>query len=384
MRKVAVVTGNRAEYGLLKNTLKEINNSKILELQLIVTGTHLCEEFGYTVSEIESDGFEIEEKIPILMKGSGADCIPKEMGLLMIQLSQVFARISPDILLILGDRYEIFAAVSVAMVMNIPIAHISGGEITEGTIDEQIRHSITKIAHIHFPGAQKYADNIVKMGEESWRVHNVGDPGIENIKLTNLLSKDELKSNFNIEVDENTLLVTYHPVTLEIDDLPYQIDNLIMALNKINKNTIITYPNSDSGSNYIILRLKKFSEENKKVHLYKSLGIVKYLSVMNLCGAVVGNSSSAFVEAPFLKKAAVNIGNRQEGRLSADNIINCSYDSEEIVEAINKSLSCKFRDNLKYTKSLYGEGNTSIEIVKVLETIDINDRLLKKKLIWRC
>lgn len=383
MRKIAVVTGTRAEYGLLKNTLIEINKSNELKLQLIVTGAHLSEEYGYTVEEIIEDGFIIEDKIPILMRNNSKDGISIEMGLLMIQLSQTFEKIKPDILLILGDRYEIFAATSVAMVMNIPIAHISGGEITEGAIDEQIRHSITKMAHIHFPGAGVYGQNIINMGEESWRVFNVGDPGIENIKLINFLSKEELNEELNIHVDNDTLLVTYHPVTLESDKLPYQIDNLIKALYKVNKNIIITYPNVDNGGDYIIKRLEEFSKENPNIHLFKNLGLLRYLSVMRLCGVVVGNSSSALVEAPYLKIPAVNIGNRQKGRIMADNIISCSNECEDIVEAINKSLTNEFKEKVKHIESLYGEGNTSEEIVKILETIKINDTLLKKKLIWR-
>lgn len=382
MRKIAVVTGTRAEYGLLKNTMNKIKENSSLKLQLIVTGAHLAEEYGYTVKEIIEDGFEIEEKLPILMRSSSKDSISKEMGLLMIQLSQTFERIKPDILLILGDRYEIFAAASVAMVMNIPIAHISGGEITEGAIDEQIRHAITKMAHIHFPGVEVYGQNIKNMGEESWRVFNVGDPGIENIKLTDFLSKEELKLQLNVEVDEDTLLITYHPVTLERKMLPYQIDNLIQALNKINKKMIITYPNADNGGDYIIKKLEEFAKVNPNVHLFKNLGILKYLSVMRLCGAVIGNSSSALVEAPYLKVPVVNIGNRQKGRLMAENIISCSYDCEDIIKAINDALSDDFREKVKNIKSLYGEGNTSEEIVKTLETIEINDNLLKKKLIW--
>lgn len=382
MRKIVVVTGTRAEYGLLKNTMKQINNSKKLELQLIVTGAHLSKQFGYTVSEIESDGFEIEEKIPILMTSMGKEGISKEMGLLMIQLSQTFERLKPDILLMLGDRYEIFAASSVAMVMNIPIAHISGGEITEGAIDEQIRHSLTKMAHIHFPGAKVYAENIKNMGEESWRIFDVGDPGIENIKLTNFLNTKQLTEQLNTCIDKDTLLVTFHPVTLERDMLAYQIDNLIQSLNQLNKNMIITYPNSDNGGDYIIEKLEKFSNTNSNVHLFKNLGIIKYLSVMRLCGAVVGNSSSALVEAPYLRKPVVNIGNRQKGRMMAENIISCNNESEEIIKAINISLSNEFIQKVKHTKSLYGEGNTSKEIVKVLENIEISDTLLKKKLIW--
>lgn len=382
MRKIAVVTGTRAEYGLLKNTMLEINKNIELKLQLIVTGTHLSEEFGYTIKEIFEDGFEIEEKLPILMRNSDTDRISKEMGLLMIQLAQTFARIEPDLLLILGDRYEIFSAAAVAMAMNIPIAHISGGEITEGAIDEQIRHAITKMAHIHFPGADGYAKNIINMGEEPWRVSNVGDPGIENIKLTNFLTKEELRKELSVEIDEHTLLVTYHPVTLEVELLAYQIENFIEALNKTNKNMIITFPNADNGGDYIIKRLEEFKKNNTKVHLFKNLGILKYLSIMNLCGAVVGNSSSALVEAPYLKVPVVNVGNRQKGRMMADNIICCDNDQVNIIKAIEKAFSVEFKEKVRKTKSLYGEGNTSKEIVKVLEKIEINDKLMKKKLVW--
>lgn len=381
MRKIMVVTGTRAEYGLLKNTIKKIENSKLLELQLVVTGAHLSHKYGYTVQDIVDDGFRIEEKIPILLEGESE--ISKEMGLLMVQLSQTMKRLKPDVLLILGDRYEIFAAVSVAMAMNIPIAHISGGEVTEGAIDEQIRHAITKMAHIHFPGAKIYGENIANMGEESWRIFDVGDPGIENIKLTKFLSKEELEQSLGVSIDTKTLLVTFHPVTLERKMLESQIDNLLEALEKINGKKIITYPNSDNGGEIIIERLKQFAEKNKDVFLFKSLGILRYLSVMKLCGAIVGNSSSALVEAPFLKKPVVNIGNRQKGRLTANNIICCGNDSREIKESIDKALSTDFKITVGNTESLYGEGNTSKDIVSVLEKMEINDKLLKKKLSWR-
>mgnify|MGYP000903215118 FL=1 len=304
------------------------------------------------------------------------------MGLEMIQIAQGFERLKPDMLLILGDRYEIFAAAICAMTMNIPIAHISGGEITEGAMDEQIRHAITKMAHIHFPGAECYAENIKKMGEESWRIFNVGDPGIENIKNTKLMTKEEIKEDIDIDIDEETLLITYHPVTLEIEDLPSQISNLLEALSELDKKMIITYPNADYGSDYIIKELNKFSKENNKVYLFKNLGNRRYLSIMKNCGAVVGNSSSALVEAPYLKVPVVDIGNRQKGRLKAENIISCSNDSKDIISAVNKSLSSEFKGKVKNVKSLYGEGSTSEEIVKVLKQIDIDDKLLKKKLVW--
>ncbi|SMC23219.1 GDP/UDP-N,N'-diacetylbacillosamine 2-epimerase (hydrolysing) [Clostridium acidisoli DSM 12555] len=382
MRKIAVVTGTRAEYGVLKNTLNKIKGSSNLELQLIVTGSHLSEDFGYTINEILEDGFNVDEKIPILMSNSNKGSIAKEMALLMIELSQAFERLKPDILLILGDRYEIFAAASTAMAMNIPIAHISGGEITEGAIDEQIRHAITKMAHIHFPGAKAYVQNIINMGEEAWRVFDVGDPGIENIKLTKFLSREELKRQLSVKLDEDTLLITYHPVTLEAKALPCQIESLIKALDTINKTMIITYPNADNGGEYIIKKLEEFAKVNSNVHLFKNLGVVRYLSVMKLCGSVIGNSSSALIEAPYLKVPVVNIGNRQKGRLMADNIICCGNECEVIIEAINKSLSNDFKEKVNNTKSLYGEGDTSEEIVKVLESIEIDDKLLKKKLIW--
>lgn len=383
MRKIAIVTGTRAEYGTLYWIMKRIEMDRSLNLQLIVTGSHLSSKFGYTVEQIRKDGFQIDDEIEIDINLYRKSSIPKSMGLEIIQMAQSFERLKPDIVIITGDRYEIFAAAICAMTMNIPIAHISGGEITEGAMDEQIRHAITKIAHIHFPGSEHYAENIKKMGEEPWRVFNVGDPGIENIKNTKLMTKEEIKKDLDIDIDEETLVITYHPVTLEIEDLPSQISNLLEALSKLDKKMIITYPNADYGSDYIIKELNKFSKENNNVYLFKNLGSRRYLSIMKNCGVVVGNSSSALIEAPYLKVPVVDIGNRQKGRLKAENIISCSNDCKDIVNAINESLSSEFREKVKKTKSLYGEGNTSEEIVKVLKQIDIDDKLLKKKLVWR-
>jgi len=382
MRRIAVITGTRADYGLLYNTIKRIYEDSDLELQLIVTGTHLSHDYGYTVSEIEDDGFPIAERIEVKLGCNDGRSTAGSMSELISKLSAAFERKRPDIALILGDRYEIFAAAATAMVMNIPIAHISGGEITEGAVDDQIRHSITKIAHLHFPGAQLYADNICKMGEESWRIFNFGDPGIENIKNIALLDAEELGKELNITIDRNTLLVTFHPVTLELEALEYQVTNLIEALEHLDKTTVITYPNSDPGSKYIIRELNRFAKNNKKIIMYENLGARKYLSIMKYCGAVVGNSSSGIVEAPFLKVPSVNIGSRQSGRLMADSIIQCGYKSEEIRDAVNYALSEKARSIARDTVSLYGDGNTSEGIVNTLKTIKIDDRLLKKKLIW--
>ena len=377
-----VLTDSRADYCVLKNMLQRIQDSEKLELYMIVTGAHLSEQYGHTVEEIEGDGIEIWKALPISGDFDERVRIPLEMSHLLIHLSGAFCEERPDILVLLGDRYEMLAAALVAVGMHIPIAHISGGESTEGAMDEQIRHAITKMAHIHFPGAAVYADNIKKMGEEAWRIFDVGDPGIENIKSTKTMKKSDLENELKIKIDKDTLLVTYHPVTLEADALAWQMANLISALADHTGSIVITYPNSDDGSELIIRKWKEFANAKKNVRLVQSLGDTRYISLMGYCGALVGNSSSAIIEAPFIKVAVVNIGNRQKGRLMADNIICCGYEKQEIREAIRKALGDEFGKNVRCSKSLYGEGETSKKIVEILENIEINEILLKKKLIW--
>ena len=379
MKNITVVTGTRAEYGLLKNTIKCIDEDCELNLQLIVTGTHLSSNYGYTVNEIESDGFKIDKRIPIIEDDKKSD-IATEMSRLICECSKAYDELKTDIVLILGDRYEIFAVATAAMIKNIPIAHISGGEVTEGAIDEQIRHAITKMSHIHFPGAKQYADNIKNMGEEAWRIFNVGDPAIENIKNTKFLSKDEIEKRIGFVVDESTVLVTFHSVTLELGRTREYINNLIDALKKTKSKIIITYPNSDEGGKIIIEEILKFEKECTRVKVFTSLGSLLYLSVMKNCGVVVGNSSSGIIEAPFMKKPTVNIGNRQKGRLYAKSIINCGYTEEEIANALNKAFDREFIKN--NSVSLYGDGNTSKEIVNILKNINIDEKLLKKKLVF--
>lgn len=381
-KKIMALLDSRAEYGLLKNTFLGIQKSPKLELYIVATGALLSHKYGYAVNEIKEDGFEIWREIALTGRASDETRLPSEMAELTLGLAKAFADGRPDILLLLGDRYEVLAAAATATAMHIPIAHISGGESTEGAMDEQIRHAVTKMAHIHFPGASVYADNIRKMGEESWRVFDVGDPGIENIKLTEIMPKAELERQLGIEINKRTLLVTYHPVTLETAELETQMDNLVAALSGHTGTMIITYPNSDDGSGLIIDKWKKFSDGNSSVRLIESLGSLRYLSVMHYCGAVVGNSSSAIVEAPFLKVPVVNIGNRQKGRLMADSIICCGCGKDEIEAAVKKALSAEFADTVRNSVSLYGEGNTSDGIVKALENINIDEKLLKKKLCW--
>lgn len=380
MRKIVVVTGSRSEYGLLYWTMKEIINSKKLELSLLVSGMHLLPQFGLTVNEIEKDGFDIDDKIEILLSTDTEQGISKSIGLGVLGFTQAFERLKPDILLILGDRFEIFAAATAAMAMNIPIAHISGGEVTEGVIDEQIRHAITKMSHLHFPGAEEYKQNILNMGEEVWRVFNVGDPGIENIKKLKLLSKKQLEDELQIDLSVKNVLVTFHPVTLEKELLLKQVRELLYALKELRVNIIFTYPNSDSGGKLIINEINKFIDSNKYSKAFKSLGSLRYLSLMSLVDAIIGNSSSGIVEAPLFKKPVINIGSRQSGRLKAQNIIDVECTKEDILKAWDIICNCQgFKSKLQHVKSLYGEGSTSKEIVKVLETVDLGNKLLRKK-----
>ena len=348
----------------------------------MATGAHLSERYGYTIKEIEDDGFKVWKKILLNNILEEKVRIPEEMGSLMLHLSNAFCEVRPDILLLLGDRYEMLASASVAVGLHIPIAHISGGECTEGAMDEQIRHAITKMSHIHFPGASAYAENIKKMGEEAWRIFAVGDPGIENIKNIKIVPKEELEEDLKITINKKTLLVTYHPVTLELAELEYQINNLFQALSNYSGAIIVTYPNSDDGSELIIRKWQELSKLKNTVCLVHNLGNHRYLNVMRYCGAVVGNSSSAIVEAPFLKVPAVNIGNRQKGRLMADSIICCGYSQNGIKNAIDRALSDEFAEIVRSSESLYGEGDTSRRIVDVLEKIELDDKLLKKKLCW--
>ncbi len=377
-----VVTGNRAEYGLLKNLIKKIELSDKLDLQLVVTGSHLVERFGYTIDEIINDGFKITAEVDMLIESTKKSAINKSMGLQMIQFSTILERLEPDIIVILGDRYEMLTVAVSATMMNIPIAHIAGGEISYGANDEQIRHAITKMAHLHFAEADIYATNIKNMGEEAWRVHSVGALGIENIATTQFLDIEELNKTMGVKIDDNTILMTYHPTTLESESLKYEIDELLLAISHFKNLFIITYPNADNGGSYIISRLKEFAEQYDNIKLFESLGVQRYLSVMKHCKMVIGNSSSALIEAPYLKKPVVNIGNRQEGRLMADNIISCSNKFIDIIRAINQAKSEDFLRKVADTKSLYGDGDTSSDIIKVLEEVKINSKLMRKKLEW--
>lgn len=383
MKKILVVTGTRSEYGLLYYTMKAIDNDSDLKLQVVVTGNHLVREYGYTVQQIEKDGFKIDEEIDMILNSEKKSSIVKSMGIEMIQMAQCFDRLQPDILLILGDRYETFIAATCAMMMNVPIAHMNGGESTEGAIDEQIRHAITKMSHIHFPGSELYKEKIIKMGEEAWRVHNVGQAGIENIKKIKLLNKYELEKELKVGFNKPVFLITYHPATLDIDSIEKQIDNLFKAIKKFDAIYVFTYPNADFGSKIIIDKINAFCNENDNSYLYYSLGQKKYLSLLSVANVVIGNSSSGIIEAPIFKIPVVNIGDRQKGRLRSKNIIDTDYEDDSIYKAIDKALNDKkFIAGLQNIDNIYGNGETSTQIVKILKNLKFSKTLLSKKLTY--
>ncbi len=370
-RKVCVVTGTRAEYGLFYPIMKRIQASDKLELQLIATTMHLSEEFGSTYKQVEKDGFNIDEKIENLLASDTKSAIAKSTGLATILLSDAFNRLQPDIVLLLGDRYETHAAATTAMLMNIPIAHIHGGEITEGAVDEQIRHSITKMSAIHFASTEKYRQRILQMGEDPSRVFTSGAPGIDNIMHLKPLSKTELENDLHWKFGKSSALFTYHPATLTNSDINDEIDQIFTALEKSSLNILFTYANADDSGRAINQKIEAFCQSNtNKYKVVKSLGKLRYLSAMKYANILVGNTSSGIIEAASFQKPVVNIGDRQKGRLQSGNIIDCKADTLQL--AIRQAFSEDFQRKCRETTNIYGNGNASNIIVNALANIELS------------
>ncbi|PPB58004.1 UDP-N-acetylglucosamine 2-epimerase (hydrolyzing) [Campylobacter hyointestinalis subsp. hyointestinalis] len=378
-KKIMIVTGTRAEYGLLYWLMKEMKSDADLELQVIATGMHLSPEFGLTYKEIKKD-FKIDKKIEMLVSSDSAVGVSKSMGLAMIGFAEAYNELKPDVILILGDRYEIFCAASSAMIARIPIVHLHGGEATEGLIDEAIRHSITKMSHLHFVATDEYARRVIQLGEEPNRVFNVGGMGIENIKRLNLLSRSEFEQSINFKLNKKNILVTFHPVTLEKGAAKEQFKELLNALDELkDTNIIFTKANADMGGKIINQMIDKYSSKNSgKAVSFASLGTLRYLSALKHVDMVVGNSSSGLAEAPSFKIATINIGDRQKGRIKADSIIDCEPNKSSIQKAINKAYTKEFKSVLENTINPYGDGNASIKIIEVLKKVNL-DNILKKK-----
>ena len=377
-RKICVVTGTRAEYGLLRWVIQGIRDSPVLQLQLVATGMHLSPEFGLTVREIESDGFIIDRKVEMLLSSDTPVGITKSMGLGLVGFADALSELQPDLLLVLGDRFEIFSAASAALIARIPIAHIHGGEATEGLIDESIRHSITKMSHLHFVAAEEYRNRVIQLGEHPDRVFQVGGLGIDNILCLDLLDRASLESALDFTLFPTNYLITFHPVTLEHDTSSQQMDELLIALSNFKETGLIfTMPNADTDGRVLFQKISEFCAFNKNARVYTTLGQLRYLSCLRHVDAVIGNSSSGLLEVPSFRKPTINIGDRQKGRLKAMSIIDCQPNSDSILEAILISSTTKFRKSLIHTQNPYGSGGASKAIVNKLESLNLKT-LLKK------
>ncbi|AQS38860.1 UDP-N-acetyl-D-glucosamine 2-epimerase, UDP-hydrolysing [Shewanella psychrophila] len=369
MKRIAVFTGTRAEYGLLYWVIKGLNESIEAELQLLVGGMHLSPEFGKTIHQIEKDGFPIAEKMEFLLSSDTPVGISKSMGLALICAADTLERTKPDLLVVLGDRFESMAVCQAAMVAQIPIAHIHGGEITEGLIDEAVRHSMTKMSHLHFTTTEDYRQRVIQLGELPERVYNFGAPGIDSIKSLSLLELDELSKSIKFDLTlQPYMVVTYHPVTLSKDGAVDDLKRLLSALrNYPNHNFVITYPNADTHGRALITILDEFkSEIPERVLLVQSLGQLRYLSVLKHCDLVIGNSSSGLIEAPTFNIPTINIGERQKGRIAGETVISCNGDKISILGALQLAQSEEFRQKCKLAKNPYGNGSSSERILDVI------------------
>lgn len=380
-RKICVVTGTRAEYGLLSHLMKEIQRDEALELQIIATGTHLSPEFGLTWKEIEKDGFVISAKVEMLLSADTSPGIAKSMGLGMIGLADVFERLNPDMVLVLGDRFEIFSAVSVAHVARIPVAHIHGGEVTEGAFDDAFRHAITKMSYLHFVSTEEYRKRVIQLGESPERVFNVGALGVENIQMMSLLPQEKFEETIGFSLGKRSMLVTFHPVTLEDDTAAKQFGELLSALDELDEFRIIfTKPNADTHGRVINLMIDHYVRKNfHRAIVFTSMGQLLYLSAMQCVDVVVGNSSSGIIEAPSFNVATINIGDRQKGRVRAESVLDCKPTKESILSAFVWLSSKDFQSKRLNITNTYSKKNSAQTIIELLKKEKIFSGILKKK-----
>lgn len=378
MKKICVVTGTRAEYGLLRWVMEGIRQSPVLDLQLIATGMHLSPEFGLTVNAIEDDGFHVDRKVEMLLSSDTAVGVTKSMGLGMIGFADALAELKPDLMVVLGDRYELLSAAASAMVARIPIAHLHGGETTQGAFDEAIRHSITKMSHLHFVAAEEYRRRVIQLGEEPERVYNVGGLGIDNILRLKLLTREELEEALDFKLAPRNLLITFHPVTLEHGTSARQMDELLAALSELeDAGLIFTMPNADTEGRVLFEKIEAFCAQHPHARAYTSLGQLRYLSCLQHVDGVVGNSSSGLLEVPSFKKGTINIGDRQKGRLRALSVIDCDPKRDAIKAALEKMFSSEYRAHLPMVENPYGNGDASDTIIKTIEKKELHG-ILKK------
>ena len=379
MRKICVITGSRAEYGLLSGLMKQIDESEDLKLQIIATNMHLSPEFGLTYKEIEKDGFVIDKRVEMLLSSDTSNATAKSVGLGMIGFADAYEDLRPDLIVVLGDRYEILAAVSTALFFKIPVAHLHGGEITEGAYDDAIRHAITKMSHLHFTSTEEYRKRVIQLGESPDRVFNVGAIGVENIKRGSFLSKEELENSLGFKLGDKSLLVTFHPVTLETCTAREQCDNLLEVLAKHPEYRILfTLPNSDTDGRVIIDCIKDFVAKNEdRAIAFKSLGKLRYLSALKYVSAAIGNSSSGILEVPSFGIPTLDIGNRQKGRIAAKSVVHCGTSTEEIEQGFRLIFSETIQSASKLRSNPYEKEGTTDMIVSQLKTYPLENLIQK-------
>jgi GDP/UDP-N,N'-diacetylbacillosamine 2-epimerase (hydrolysing) len=379
-RKICVVTSTRAEYGLLRTLMRQINSDAAFDLQIVVAAAHLSNEHGLTYREIESDGFRIDERVEMLISSDSPVATCNSLGLGFVLFSGAYSRLRPDILVVLGDRYELLAAVGTALIHGIPIAHIHGGELTQGVFDEQIRHSISKMSHFHFVATEEYRKRVIQLGEDPSRVFNSGSPGMDDIYSAKLMSKRQFESHLGFSLGARNLLVTFHPVSSMRGDSCRQFAELLDALDKIRDvKLIFTYPNADPEGGALSVMIENYVRSNsEKAFSVVSMGRNCYLSAIRLCDAVVGNSSSGIIESPSFRKGSINIGSRQDGRTRAESVIDCEPERKSISFAIEKLFSREFQYKLRKVKNPYGGPGASKFIKNTLKKVKLDGILGKK------
>ena len=377
-RTIAVVSTSRADYGHLYWILHELRQRPGITLKLITLGAHLSPEFGLTVEEIERDGFTVDEKIECLLSSDTDVGMAKTIGLATLSLADALGKMRPDILLLIADRYEMLAPAAVALALRIPLAHIEGGDISEGAIDDAVRNALTKMSHLHFTPTEAAYRRVIALDEEPWRVTRTGAPSLDHLRRRKLFTKEELEQRLELDLRRPALLVAYHPVTLA-RDTTHEADAVFDALAQLPQQIIFCFPNADAGSRRLISHAQKFCRQHPRARLFVNLNHLKYWSLLNYADALMGNSSSGIMETPSLCKPTVNIGMRQQGRERAANIIDAAPHTDAILEAVGRALSDDFRASLVGLVNPYGDGHAAERIVEVLATVELGERLRVKK-----
>ena len=379
-RRIAVITSSRADFGHLYWPMRQLRERPDIQLSLIAMAAHLSAEFGHTLDEIKSEGFKVDETVECLLSSDSDVGMAKTIGVATLGLADVLGRMRPDILLLIADRYEMLAPASVALALRIPVAHIEGGEISEGAVDDAVRNALTKLSHIHFTPTQQASQRVRSMGEEAWRVHQVGAPSLDHLVKRDLLNRATLNAQLGIELDDRFFVVSYHPVTLKRNTVE-EADEVFEALAKISEQLIICFPNADAGSRQLIARARGFCESHDNSHLFVNLNHLSYWSLLKHASVLIGNSSSGIMETPSLGLPTVNIGMRQQGRERAINIIDTNANASAILEGVVQAGDKRFKDALKNMSNPYGDGHAAERIAQILADVELGDRLLIKKAV---